>query len=179
MRHIFSGMKSSTKWLGNVIAQSPSKKCLSSELFQRFIMVYQTIIGVNFHLFIICYDWWCHFSFKKKPFRHNGSAFLGEMCRSSSLVVNTSLEAPKLRLRQHRPFMSFKSFEQSRWEEWQDKVSFCSLIRFNWHVPARVSFGLARILGTRSHSGRLLTYYRPHEARNSIYRYRNIHIDYR
>ena len=53
-------------------------------------------------------------------------------------------------------------------EEWQDKVSFCSLIRFNWRVPARVSFVLARTLGTRSHSGRLLTRYRPREARNSI-----------
>ena len=31
------------------------KMSLSSELFQRFIMVYRTIIGVNFHLFIICY----------------------------------------------------------------------------------------------------------------------------
>ena len=29
---------------------------LSSELFQHFIMVYRTIIGENFHLFIICYD---------------------------------------------------------------------------------------------------------------------------
>ena len=39
---------------------------LSSELFQQFIMVYRTIIGENFHLFIICYDWWCHFPFLKK-----------------------------------------------------------------------------------------------------------------
>ena len=54
------------------------------------------------------------FSFQKKTFRHNGSAFFGEMCRSSSLVVNTSLEAPKLRLRQHRPFMWIKSFEQTK-----------------------------------------------------------------
>ena len=180
MRRIFSGMKSSTTWLGNVIAQSPSKKCLSSELFQRFIMVYRSIIGVNFHLFIICYDWWCHFPFLKKTFHHNGSAFLGEMCRSSSLVVNTSLEAPKLRLRQHRLSCRLNRLnKQSRWEEWQDKVSFCSLICFNWRVPARVSFVLARTLGARSHSGRLLTHYHPREARNSIYRYRKIHIDYR
>ena len=39
------------------------KNVLSSELFQRFIVVYQTIIGVNFNSFIICYDWWCHFPF--------------------------------------------------------------------------------------------------------------------
>ena len=69
--------------------------------------------------------------------------------------------------------------KQSRWEEWQDKVSFCSLIRFNWRVPVRVSFVLARTLGPQSHSGRLLTHYRPREARNSIYRYWKIHIDYR
>ena len=51
-----SGMKSSTTWPGNVIAQSPRKMSLGSELFQRFIMVYRTIIGVNFNFFIICYD---------------------------------------------------------------------------------------------------------------------------
>ena len=89
------------------------EKC--SELFQRFIMVYRTIIGVNFDLFIICYDWWCHFPFfLKKTFRHSGSVFFCEMCRSSSLVVNTNLEAPKLWLRQHRPFMSIKLFEQTQ-----------------------------------------------------------------
>ena len=49
-----------------------------------------------------------------KTFRHNGSAFFGEMCRSASLVVNTNLEAQKLRLGQHRPFMSIKSFEQTQ-----------------------------------------------------------------
>ena len=28
--------------------------------------------------------------------------------------------------------------KHSRWDEWQDKVSFCLLIRFNWRMPARV-----------------------------------------
>ena len=56
---------------------------------------------------------------KKKTLRHNGSTFFCEMCRSAtaSLVarmVNTNLEAQKLRLRQHRPFMSIKSFEQTQ-----------------------------------------------------------------
>ena len=36
-------------------------------------MVYRTIMGVIFHLFIICYDWWCHFPFFKKSFCHNQS----------------------------------------------------------------------------------------------------------
>ena len=77
--------------------------------------------------------------------------------------------------------------KHSMWDKWQDKVSFCSLIRFNWRVPARVplfSLGLkAPRSGPCSHSGRLsevvLTHYRRREVRNSIYRYRKIHIDYR
>ena len=77
--------------------------------------------------------------------------------------------------------------KHSRWDKWQDKVSFCSLIRFNWRVPARVplfSLGLkAPRSGPCGHSGRLsevvLTHYRRREVRNSIYRYRKIHIDYR
>ena len=57
--------------------------------------------------------------FFKKTFRHNESAFFGEMCRSAAAspvarMVNTNLEAQKLRLRQHRPFMSIKSFEQTQ-----------------------------------------------------------------
>ena len=54
------------------------------------------------------------FSFSSKTFRLSGSAFFGEMCRSTSLVVNTNLDSQKLRLRQHRPFMSIKSFEQTQ-----------------------------------------------------------------
>ena len=77
--------------------------------------------------------------------------------------------------------------KHSRWDKWQDKVSFCLLIRFNWRVPARVplfSLGLkAHRSGPCGHSGRLsevvLTHYRRREVRNSIYRYREIHIDYR
>ena len=77
--------------------------------------------------------------------------------------------------------------KHSRWDKWQDKVSFCSLIRFNWRVPARVplfSLGLkAHRSGPCGHSGRLsevvLTHYRRREVRNSIYRYWEIHIDYR
>ena len=43
--------------------------------------------------------------------------FFGEMRRSASLVariVNTNLEAQTLWLRQYRPFMSTKSFEQTQ-----------------------------------------------------------------
>ena len=110
-------------------------------------------------------------------------------CAIVLLVVNTNLEAQKLRLRQHRPFTSINRLtKHSRWDKWQDKVSFCSLIRFNWRVPARVplfSLGLKVPLGddVATASGRLskvvLTHYRRREVRNSIYRYWKIHIDYR
>ena len=57
---------------------------------------------------------------------------------------------------------------------------------FNWRVrwprPARVplfSLGLKVARGPCGLSGRLLTHYRQREVRNSIYRYRKIHIDYR
>ena len=139
MRRIFSGMKSSTTWLGNVIAQSPRNMSLSSELFQQFIMVYRTIIGENFHLFIICYDWWCHFPFLQK-LSVIAEALFGVRCavvlaklstqismRRSSDWDNIGLSCRLNRLNKH-----------SRWDRWQDKVSFCSLIRFNWRVPARV-----------------------------------------
>ena len=188
MRRIFSGMKSSTTWLGNVIAQSPRNMSLSSELFRQFIMVYRTIIGENFHLFIICYDWWCHFPFLQKLSVIAEALFFCEMCRSTSLVVNTNLDAQKLRLRNIGLSCRLNRLNKhSRWDKWQDKVSFCSLIRFNWRVPARVplfSLGLkAPRSGPCGHSGRLsevvLTHYCRREVRNSIYRYQKFHIDYR
>ena len=96
--------------------------------------------------------------------------------RKSSDWDNISLSCQLNRLNKH-----------SRWDKWQDKVSFCSLICFNWRVPSRVplfSLGLkAHRSGPCGHSGRLsevvLTHYRRCEVRNSIYRYREIHIDYR
>ena len=76
--------------------------------------------------------------------------------------------------------------KHSRWDKWQDKVSFCSLIRFHWRVPARVplfSLGLKVPRSPCGHCGRLsnvvFTHYRRREVRDSIYRYRKIHIDYR
>ena len=69
--------------------------------------------GENFHLFIICYDWWCHFPFLQKLSVIAEALFLVR-CAVVLLVVNTNREAQKLRLRQHRPFMSIKSFEQTQ-----------------------------------------------------------------
>ena len=56
--------------------------------------------------------------FKKKTLSIITEALFGEMCRSAtaslvSRMVNTNLEAQKLRLRQHQPFMSIKSLEQT------------------------------------------------------------------
>ena len=85
----FSGMKSSTTWNGNAIAQSPRKmsalRDISNTSDIRFLMVYRTIIDVILHLFIICNDLWCQLPLFSQTFRHNGSAVFGTMppmCRS-------------------------------------------------------------------------------------------------
>ena len=149
-------MKLSTMWNGNAIAQSPRKMSLSAALFQRFFVVYRTIIGVILHLFIICYDRWCHFLFSLKTFRHDGSAvFWWDASCPDINIFDAAI------LRQHWPFMSIKSFEQTQ-QVWRDMVSLCSLIRFNWRVPwpwpARgplFSLGL-KVLGSPwAHSRRL------------------------
>ena len=86
---------------------------------------------------------------------------------------------------QHRPFMSIKSFVKH--SGWQEMVSLCSLIRTLIGVCAERD--QPEFLCSRSDSrylevhvataGGWLTRYRPREVRNSIYRYRKIHIDYR
>ena len=130
MRRNFPGMKSSTTWLGNVIAQSPRKfRDISNTYSKRFIMVYQMFIDVILNFFIICYDLWCQLPFLKKSFRHNGSAVFGkmpQMCRGCP-DVNKHRGMNAATLRQHRPFMSIKSFVQR--SGWQEMVSLCSLIR--------------------------------------------------
>ena len=130
---VFSGMKWSTTWNGNAIAQSPRKmselRDISNTSDIRFLMVYRTIIDVILHLFIIYNDLWCQLPFFSQTFRHNGSAVFGTMplmCRSCPDVnklrgMNTTI------LGQHRPFMSIKSFVQH--SGWQEMVSPCSLIR--------------------------------------------------
>ena len=156
-----------------------------------FLMVYQTIIDVILHSFIICYDLWCQL-----PFRHNGNACFGKMppmCHGYP-DVNNGWGTDTAILRQHWPFMSIKSFLQH--SGWQEMVSLCLLICFNWRVhwprPARVplfSLGLEVPRSPCSHSRRLLTHYRLREVRNLIYRYRkfisiidqnliSIYIDY-
>ena len=67
---VFSGMKSSTTWNGNAIAQSPRKmselRDISNTSDIRFLMVYRTVIDVILHLFIICNDLWCQLPFFHK-----------------------------------------------------------------------------------------------------------------
>ena len=130
---VFSGMKSSTTWNGNAIAQSPRKmselRDISNTSDIRFLMVYRTIIDVILHLFIICNDLWCQLPFFSQTFRHNGSAVFGTMppmCRSCP-DVNKLRGMDTTILGQHRPFMSIKSFVQH--SGWQEMVSLCSLIR--------------------------------------------------
>ena len=188
MRHNFPGMKSSTTWLGNVIAQSPRKfRDISNTYSIRIIMVYRMIIDAILHLFIICYDLWCQLPFFfLKSFRHNGIAVFGKMpqvCRGCP-DVNKHRGMDAAIWGQHRPFMSIKSFVQH--SGWQEMVSLCSLIRLIGVCADRdqpeflCSRSDSRYLGSPcGHSGRLLTHYRQREVRNSIYRYRKIHIDYR
>ena len=131
MWHNFPGMKSSTMWLGNVIAQSPRKfRDISNTYNIRFIMVYRMIIDVILHLFIICYELWCQLPlFFLKSFRHNGSAVFGkmpQMCHGCP-DVNKHRGMDAAILRQRQPFMSIKSFVQH--SGWQEMVSLCSLIR--------------------------------------------------
>ena len=131
MQRNFPGMKSSTTWLGNVIAQSPRKfRDISNTYNIRFIMFYRMIIDVILHLFIICYDLWCQLPFFFfKSFRRNGSAVFGktpQMCRGC-LDVNKHQGMDAVILRQHWPFMSIKLFVQH--SGWQEMVSLCSLIR--------------------------------------------------
>ena len=80
--------------------------------------------------------------------------------------------------------MSIKSFVQH--SGWQEMVSLCSLIRL---IDVCADRDQPEFLCSRSDSryfevhvataGGWLTRYGPREVRNSIYRYRKIHIDYR
>ena len=106
-----------------------SSRDISNTYSKRFIMVYRMIIDVILHLFIICYDLWCQLPFLKKSFRHNGSTVFGkmpQMCRGCP-DVNKLRGMNAAILRQHRPFMSIKSFVQH--SGCQEMVSLCSLIR--------------------------------------------------
>ena len=54
------------------------EKCLWVQgYFNDFIMIYWTIIGVILHLFIVSYNWWCHFPLKKKFPPQRQRYFLG------------------------------------------------------------------------------------------------------
>ena len=87
---VFSGMKSSTTWNGNAIAQSPRKmsglRDISNTSDIRFLMVYRTIIDVILHLFIICNDLWCQL-----PFFHKLSVITEALLRCLWCVVVTRM----------------------------------------------------------------------------------------
>ena len=121
-----------------------------------------------------------------QTFRHNRIAVFGTMppmCLSCP-DVNTLRGMDTTILGQHRPFMSIKSFVQH--SGWQKLVSLCLLIRL---IGVCADHDQPEFLCSPSDSrylevhvataGGWLTCYRPREVRNSIYRYRKIHIDYR
>ena len=133
--------------------------------------------------FVTTYD--ANFLFFK-TFRHNGSTVFGnmpQMCRSCP-DVNKRRWMDTAILKQHQPFMSIKSFVQH--SGWQEMVSPCSLIRL---IGVCADHDQPKFLCSRSDSkylevhvataGGWLTHYRPPEVRNSIYRHKKIHIDYR
>ena len=129
---VFSGMKSSTTWNGNAIAQSPRKMSELRDIPNtsdiRFLKIYRTIIDVILHLFIICNDLWCQLPFFYKLSVITEALFFGTMppmCRSCP-DVNKLRGRDTTILGQHRPFMSIKSFVQH--SGWQEMVSLCSLI---------------------------------------------------
>ena len=105
------------------------------------------------------------------------------MCRSYP-DVNKLRGMDTTILGQHRPFMSIKLFVQH--SRWQEMVSLCSLIRL---IGVCADCDQPEFLCSGSDSryievhvvtaGGWLTRYRSREVRNSIYRYRKIHIDYR
>ena len=152
----------------------------------RFLMVYRTIINVILHLFITCNDLRCQLTFFLQTFRHNGSAVFGTMlpmCRGWP-DVNKLWGMDTMILGQHRPFMSIKLFVQH--SGWQEMVSLCSLIHLIGVGADRdqpeflCSCSDSRYLEVHvATAGGWLTRYHPREVRNSIYRYRKIHIDYR
>ena len=102
---------------------------------------YRCKFSFNHHLLLLIMS----FSFiKKNPFRHNWSAFL---VRCAVVLLPAKWPGWSTQILRHRSSdwdniglsCRLNSLNKhSRWEEWQDKVSFCLLIRFNWHVPARV-----------------------------------------
>ena len=125
-------------------------------------------------------------SFFSQTFRHNGSAVFGTMppmCRSCP-DVNKLRGMDTTILGQHRPFMSIKIVCTT--QRVTRRVSLCSLIRL---IGVCADRDQPEFLCSRSDSrylevhvataGGWLTRYRPREVRNSIYRYRKIHIDYR
>ena len=151
-----------TYFFGNEIVDHVAWKCHCA-ITKKNVFVFRVISTIYYGL-LNDYRWkfsvihhflrlMMSFSFYWKTFSHNGSAFLGEMCPSASLVAwttqisrhrssdwdNIGLSCRLNRLNKH-----------SRWDEWQDKVSFCSLIRFNWRVPARVPLFSLRLKVPRS-----------------------------
>ena len=130
MRRNFPGMKSLTTGLETSLRNHQE----SSEIFQMpiindllWFIEWSSMQFFIYSSFVTTYD--VNFLFFKKSFRHNGSTVFGkmpQMCRGCP-DVNKHRGMNAAILRQHRPFMSIKSFVQHSGR--QEMVSLCSLIR--------------------------------------------------
>ena len=163
---VFSGMKSSTTWNGNAIAQSPRKMSWVQRYFKY--QWYTIFNGLsNDHR---CNSSFAHHlwrlmmsTFFSQTFRHKGSAVFGTMppmCRSCP-DVNKLRGMDTTILGQHRPFMSIKIVCTTQMVTRDGVPMFTN--PFNWRVrwprPARVplfSLGLKVPWRPCGHSGRLV-----------------------
>ena len=122
------------------------KKCINLQsYFNDLLCFYRTIIGVNFHVFIICYCWSRHFPFFLKKLSVITKVLF--LVRCAVVLLPAQWPGWSTQISRHRSSdwdniglscRLNRLNKHSRWDEWQDKVSFCLLIRFNWRVPARV-----------------------------------------
>ena len=88
------------------------------------LFIYSSFVVINYVIFLL-----------KKLSIMMEVLFLVRCVCLRCLDVNKSWGTDALILRQHLPFMSIKSFVQAQHKDrWQEIVSLCSLILFNWRV---------------------------------------------
>ena len=145
LRRIFSGMKSWTMWYGDVIAQSPRKNVFTFRVISMICYGLSNDYPCKFscihHLLLLIMS----FSFFSKKLSVITKVLF--LVRCAVVLLPTQWPGWSTQISRHRSSdwdniglscRLNRLNKHSRWDEWQDKVSFCLLIRFNWRVPARV-----------------------------------------